>query len=549
MPCYICPRRIGKKDWAHITRALRFIGLASLILLPSFSFVSSLRAATGDLDPTFGASGKVSVPTLGLANAAAIAVQPDGKTIVVGGRNTTGVNTDFAIVRLNQDGSFDNSFGTEGIVVTDFTGSFDGASAVALQPDGKIVVAGSTFRSFDLNQEFALARYNVDGSIDTTFGMGGKVSTGFFVGSLNGKDEARGVVVQSDGKIVAVGHASDTRTQDFLALVRYNSDGSLDTSFGSGGKVLDNTFEDSIKKVILQSDGKIVVGGTGSGTPDFRIARYRADGLLDSSFGSGGLVTTDFFGANDRVEALALQSDGKIVAAGSAVAPGSRLADFALARYESDGRLDMTFGSGGKVTTNFTPRDIISAIAIEPGGKIVALGGTSEDGNVVTFALTRYNTNGSLDSTFGTGGKVVTDLSSIPLDPSDVELEADGKIVVVWPDRNAILLPQFSVARYDGGRFDVCLEDNKNGNQLQINSRTGEYIFTSCSAALVIEGSGTLSSSGCVFKLKDNQTDRNVNAKFNTCKNTAKVTIDGTASGGSLKIKDKNTLNNSCSCL
>jgi len=216
-------------------------------------------------------------------------------------------------------------------VTTDFGGSDYGFS-VALQPDGKIVVAGYA------GGDFALARYNSDGALDTSFGSGGKVTTDFG-GSYH--PDGFSVALQPDGKIVVAGYAGG----DF-ALARYNSDGALDTSFGSGGKVTtDFGGSDAGYSVALQPDGKIVVAGYAG--LDFALARYNSDGALDTSFGTGGKVTTDFSGGRDVGYSVALQPDGKIVVAGYAGV------DFALARYNSDGALDTSFGSGGKVTTDF----------------------------------------------------------------------------------------------------------------------------------------------------------------------------------------------------
>jgi uncharacterized delta-60 repeat protein len=302
----------------------------------------------------------------------------------------------------------DPTFGTGGKITTDFSGRCDGASALALQSDGKIVVAGTSgtgcqpfVGNFVLPHyefgDFAVARYNHDGSLDATFASGGKVTTDFFGGS----DNATAVALQSSGKIVVAGFADN----DF-ALARYNSDGSLDTSLGTGGKV-NTDFSggtDEAWTLAVQSDGKIVVAGwtrVGS-SADFALARYNSDGSLDATFGSAGKVTTDFSGGCDGISALGIQSDGKVVVAGRTGTDcgGGTFptGDFALARYNSDGSLDATFGNGGRVTTPF-PYPFwfgwASALALQPDGKIVA-GGTY----FVNFGLLRYNSDGSLDTTF-----------------------------------------------------------------------------------------------------------------------------------------------------
>ena len=227
------------------------------------------------------------------------------------------------------DGDLDTSFGTGGKVVTSFLGQDDFVRSIAIQSDGKIVVAGETKNgTYD---EFALARYNPDGTLDTSFGnSGGKMITN----SNNNGDHARSVAIQSDGKIVLAGAGDNTGNDDF-ALYRYNTDGSLDSSFGTGGKVFTavGSGNDFAESVAIQSDGKIVVAGysyNGS-NDDFALVRYNTDGSLDTSFDSDGKVTTDFGAGSDVANSVAIQSDGKIVAAGNSKNGNYR--DFALVRY------------------------------------------------------------------------------------------------------------------------------------------------------------------------------------------------------------------------
>ncbi|MBI2337080.1 MAG: hypothetical protein HYU97_10030 [Deltaproteobacteria bacterium] len=242
--------------------------------------------------------------------------------------------------------------------------------------------------------------------MDTTFGTGGLVTTDFSGSSL---DQASEMVLQSDGKIVVGGYSDAGGSNDF-ALARYSSDGSLDTTFGTGGLVttdFSGSSDDQARQMVLQSDGKIVVGGysDAGGSGDFALARYSSDGSLDTTFGTGGLVTTDFSGSSlDQAGPVVLQSDGKIVVGGYSDAGGSN--DFALARYSSDGSLDTTFGTGGLVTTNFSgsSSDVAIATVLQSDGKIV-VGGISSAGGSIDFALARYGSDGSLDTTFGTGGR------------------------------------------------------------------------------------------------------------------------------------------------
>jgi uncharacterized delta-60 repeat protein len=309
-------------------------------------------------------------------------------------------------------GDLDPAFGNGGIQITDFFGSYDSATSLALQGDGKIVVAGTAFHGSGFNSaDFALARYNPDGTLDPTFGAGGKQTTDFF----GNRDQANGVAIEPDGKIVAVGlalHGDTDSTADF-ALARYNPDGTLDLSFGSGGKQTTDFFgnADFAAGVVIQPDGRIVAAGYAqhqNAVSSFALARYTLDGSLDQSFGSGGKLTTDF-GNGATGEAVAIQPDGKLVVAGSAYPPGlSSDPIFALARYNPNGSLDQTFGTGGKQMTGFFGHTAVAAsVAIEPDGMIVAAGDAfhGSDSSTADFALARYNPNGSLDQSFGAGGE------------------------------------------------------------------------------------------------------------------------------------------------
>ena len=245
------------------------------------------------------------------------------------------------------------------------------------------------------------------GDLDTSFDSDGKVTTE--VGSTD--DFARSVAIQSDGKIVAAGFSSNGSDWDF-ALVRYNTDGSLDTSFDSDGKVTTaiGSGDDHAVSVAIQSDGKIVAAGYSNGSNwDFALVRYNTDGSLDTNFDSDGKVTTAIGGGADYAVSVAIQSDGKIVAAG--YSNGSNF-DFALVRYNTDGSLDTSFDSDGKVTTDFgSGSDYGSSVTIQSDGKIVAAGGSSNGSNR-DFALVRYNTDGSLDTSFDSDGKVTTAIGS-----------------------------------------------------------------------------------------------------------------------------------------
>ena len=309
-----------------------------------------------------------------------MAIQADGKLVAAG---TSGFKT-FALARYNIDGSSDSTFSGDGKLTTDITSKEDFANVVAIQADGKVVAAGDSGVGGS-NERFALTRYNSDGSLDSTFGGDGRVTTDF----TSYPDDALALAIQIDGKIVVAGGAGFGAPNEKFALARYNADGSLDTTFsGDGKRITDFTSHPDVAfAMVLQADGKIVVGGgasLGRSNPTWALARYNLDGSLDTTLGGNGKVTTDFTRGDDDAYSLALQADGKIVAAGQS---GGSNPKFALARYNSDGSLDATFGADGKVTTDFTPGyDSAYSVAIQADGMIVAAGTSGFE----AFALARY---------------------------------------------------------------------------------------------------------------------------------------------------------------
>ncbi len=370
------------------------------IILLAMAVPNRAQAAAGDLDPTFGSGGKSTVGyPLGGANIGnAVALQPDGK-IVVAGYIGTGVNgnADMVVLRFNPDGNLDSSFGSGGTVFTDFFAEDDRAYAVAIQADGKIVVAGSS------TQFFALVRYNPDGTDDTSFGAfgDGRVRTDV---SGDGPAQANAIAIQSDGKIVVAGRSGDSAANSLdFAILRYNPDGTLDTDFGTSGGTNVDFFSgnDAAFALVIQGDGKIVAGGSASrgdaSSPDFALVRLNADGSFDASFDVDGKVATDFSSSLDGIYGIALQTNGKIVAAGFTFITSEANDNFALARYNTNGSLDTTFGTGGKVITHIHPvTEEAHAVVIQSDGKIIA-GGIAGPGGNLDFALARYDSSGALD--------------------------------------------------------------------------------------------------------------------------------------------------------
>ena len=409
-------------------------GTATLTVTPTptLTATATLTSAQKLLDPTFGIGGTVTTDFGGDDQAYGVALQADGKIVVAGE-----TSADCELARYNTDGGLDTGFGSGGTVSTDFGGN-DAGMAVTVQADGKIVVAGD---SFDGNNRsnFVLARYDSDGNLDTAFGTDGKVNTDFGL-----SDYVSAVVVQADGKIVVAGSSlHDNNVGDF-ALARYYSDGILDTGFGSVGLVTtDFGGKDDDNAVALQADGRIVLVGT-TRDSDYKsnlaLARYNSDGSLDTDFGIGCKVTTDL-GGNEYGYAAALQADGKIVVAG-AFEDSDYKSDFVVARYNSAGSLDTSFGIGGRVMTDLGGNDYVSAVTLQPDGQIVAAGASFDASYTGNFVLARYGSDGSLDTGFGTGGTVNIDFGHDEYADGAV-LQPDGKIVVV-----GISSGNFELARY-----------------------------------------------------------------------------------------------------
>jgi uncharacterized delta-60 repeat protein len=401
---------------------------APALVLTSFLLVAVAAAAAavpGDLDGSFSTDGKATTNfTTGFDSASAVLVQGDTKIVAVG--MVAGNGGRFALVRYGSDGTLDTGFGGgDGKVVTDFTSGFDAAFDGALDAGEKIVAVG---RAGGSGGRFALARYNTDGTLDTSFGGGdGKVTTNF----TSGDDFAFGVAIQpSDGKIVAAGRAGGSG--GVIALARYETDGTLDTSFGGGdGKVTTNitSGDDRADAVAVRAPvEKIVVVGTANyfgANGRFAVAQYNEDGTPDTSFSTDGKLTTDFTSAFDGGFAVAIPASGNIVAAGQA---GGAIG---LASYNTDGTLDTSFGGGdGKVRTNFTKgADYFDDLVLDAGGKIVAGGSANFFGPNSRFALARYNADGTLDTSFSGDGKLTTDFTTGFDGIYGVAITPDAKIV------------------------------------------------------------------------------------------------------------------------
>jgi uncharacterized delta-60 repeat protein len=394
----------------------------------------------------------------------AVVLQPDGQIVLAGSAVNAGDNTDFAVARVGPTGVPDESFGPSGkrTVAFDLGGNKnDVAFGLAVQADGKIVVVGSA--QIDTTAfVYAVVRLNADGTPDATFGPGGKRTVAISGGV--GVDQAHGVAVQPDGKIVVVGLCQPTAGNFDMGAVRLNPDGTRDTGFGpSGIRVipfdLGGSKFDAASAVSLQPDGRIVLTGfaqLSDTNRDFAAARLKPDGTLDPTFGVGGKTTVafDLGGANsasDTATCAVLQPDGKLIMAGSVQASAANN-DFGVARLNTDGSLDTSFGNAGKSTFGFSNNEGATGVALQADGKIVVAGSTDFPGNQ-DFVVARLNPNGFSDLGFGSGGKTIDSFNSggTTSDQANaVALQPDGKIVVAGSAEMSGGNLDFGVARLEG---------------------------------------------------------------------------------------------------
>jgi uncharacterized delta-60 repeat protein len=424
------------------------LAVAALAVLAGASLVAASPASFGPRSTEKASE----TPQVSIDLARSLAVAPDGK-LVVAGLSRKGGRYVWAVARYSSNGRLDRSFGSGGRVLTEFgSGTVNAADAVAAQPDGKVIVAGSGEVARRGHTGFALARYSVHGRLDPSFGRGGHVVTAFNVlpGEQFSVTAASAVAIETDGKLVVAGGRGGVDSRDF-ALARYTARGKLDPSFGRGGKVvtaLGSSHQAQPAAVAIQPDGKIVAAGwilTRGRQPssEFVVARFTVRGKLDPSFGRGGSVATGFR-LGGEASGVAVQADGKLVVAGSV-----NTDSFGVVRYTADGKLDPSFGAGGKVITDVASGGAIahvSGLALQPDRKLVVSG--NAEGSIT---LIRYTAGGDLDSSFGRGGVVITDLGpGRQAQAQAVAIQRDGKIVAAGSSSG-----DFALVRYtDGGSLD-----------------------------------------------------------------------------------------------
>ena len=478
-------------------KKVRWLAFVVLLMAPTLPAEAG-AAAPGDLDPTFGTGGKVLTPIGASTDAInALAIDAQGRIVVAGSTKASGVYSDyeFAVARYDPDGSLDSSFGGDGVVTTPF-GTYSGANAIAIDPQGRIVVAGHADNAEGLG--FGLARYNPDGSLDSSFDGDGKVTTPIIDYGPVGRDAALAVAIDPEGRIVAGGYVygdPSHPTSRTAVLARYNADGSLDGSFGGDGLrgLPLSGYMDYIGSIAVDSQGRVVAAGATGGWArhDFFVARLRLDGEPDPSFGGDGVVTTEF-SFYSAARAIGVDAQGRIVAGGF-VTNGDGHYYIAVARYRADGSLDGSFGSGGMMTTDFGRSTAALALALDARDRIL-LGGTVpfDTGIDRDFAIARANRDGGLDGTFGIDGTVTTSFGSDDV-VTGLAIDEQGRIVAGGHGWNGVDT-DFALARYLGdpsppGADTIPPALKLSGKSAQELDRTVR-VRASCDEACDLEASG-----------------------------------------------------------
>lgn len=431
---------VGTGNQSMSKRVLHPVFILSIVL-----YLYTAAGAQPELDISFNGSGKV-VTDFGHGQDVIFDVmaQADGRIIAVGTKSRGFPGSCFALTRYNPNSSIDTTFGDNGLVFTDFDANAptEGALAAAIQPDGKVVAAGFISLLNPGPGFFALARYNTDGSLDTTFGSGGKVLTAV-VQHIN---EARAIAIGPDGKIVVAGYYFGGNQNFQALLVRYNPDGSLDSSFGSGGTVTDfrgfsSGSANLAETVAIQPDGKIVIAGhytsPDGGSTVATMARFNANGTYDTSFGTSGRLEIPVASGSAQFNDIEVLPDGRIVAVGRS-AP-----NFFVVRFNSNGSSDTTFDGDGMVTTSMGGSSALATtVLVRPNGKIFVSGIATGRG----FGAASYNSDGSLDTSFSGNGRLTFDFGNTASQAFGMAFDGLGRILIAGTSKDT-QLGDFALAR------------------------------------------------------------------------------------------------------
>jgi uncharacterized delta-60 repeat protein len=420
------------------------------------TFTVAVPRKTGLLDPTFGTGG-VASHNVGFTATSGLAIQPDGKSVIAGVIGSPG-SQEFGLTRYNADGSLDTTFGTNGVASVSLQGTDDQPSSVTVLPNGEILEAGTSAvenAGAVVGSDFAVALFNASGLLDTSFGGGtGKVLTNFSSTSTPSTDIANALVLGNGGEFFVVGSSTANGSGKDLAIAAFNADGSPATGFnGTGRELLDFAGgDDSANAAVVQSNGELVVAGStenpSSAVTSVAVVRLLANGALDTHFGTKGKVVTNLRGVDDAATSVAIGAKGAIVVGGlsctGSFSAGTIASDFAVLRYTSTGKADHTFGGKGFVITSFGEDAAITSVLVQSDGGIVASGKTaasfsSAAAGQLGIAVARYNSNGSLDTSFNGSGKTLVTLTgqsatSNLLHPSNVTRDITPDITAVAAD-------------------------------------------------------------------------------------------------------------------
>lgn len=411
----------------------RFLGGAVVsvaVALATGSVAIACGSTEDDAPGCVGAACEAGAPDTAASDDRAEAADTDG-SVADGGRDSSVLDADGSASCTGDAGTLDESFGDGGIAVLSFGNNTVDADAIAVQSDGKILVAGA----WSTAKGFAVVRLNPNGTLDSTFGTGGAVEKN--VGGVSAV--SRAIALQPDGKILVAGFVIFPGTGYDAVVMRFLSDGSPDNGFGTAGVVLTDvdSHDDQALALSLQPDGRIVIAGQTLSNDltvsDMLFVRYLSNGAIDGTFGTSGISTVDFRGTADIARSIAFSAGG-IVAAGTSRDPATSRTDIAVVRLDSSGVLDPAFGVAGRYLSSFggPGSQVARALAVDAVGRPL-VAGTYGSAQPNDFAVLRITVGGMLDTTFGTGGLVTTDFGGRSDDGFGLGLQADGRVIVVGP--------------------------------------------------------------------------------------------------------------------
>jgi uncharacterized delta-60 repeat protein len=429
------------------------------------SQVSATPQSIGTLDATFNGNGYYIKNDVAGGNAArgrSITIDSLGKILVTGYSSNISGNDDMVILRYNLDGTLDSTFGSNGIVVNNNAAggnSADWGNSIAIDSSGRILIAGCSINSTG-NYDMVIWRYNSDGTLDNTFGSNGIVVNNNAAGG-NSTDWGNSIAIDSSGRTLVAGYSRNVGGNCDMVIWRYNSNGTLDTTFDGDGIVVNNNaaggnFDDAGNSIAVDSSGRILVAGYSwgaSSNSDMAIWRYNSNGTLDTTFdGDGIVVNNNAAGGNsdDVGNSIAIDSSGRILVAGYSWGSGSNN-DMVIWRYNSNGTLDTTFDGDGIVVNNNAAGgnsdDIAYSICVDSIGKILVAGYSWNNTGNCDIVVWRYNSNGILDTMFDADGIVTFHIPSGTHDDfaRTIATDSSGKILVA------------GYATYIGGKNDLIV--------------------------------------------------------------------------------------------